>query len=525
VDNTNELQNLIEEAQIAVSDIEGFDAKKILKKIEAIVSGGDASRFDSDFYQQLDRLMTSLKIVAFPNLTDEESADVLRYHFLESFDIDVPIENLLSAKLFIVPYLMRDELREKLKRALLGNNQRLGELTVGQWISEFEKNPNVHDDSSSAVNFVMQNSNAQKLNPLEKKKLKEILHIYDYYLVATIPATGTMLNEILASLPETKKPAREEQFSYAPVRPREAGHPMPEEATRRSAQHPGAYRSAAASAPINLAFDEALQKYQNLGEQLISSNPVKLKFLPQPVRPSIKNWITDYHEALGAGRHETMDRGNYLYHSENTKRLTPGERQKLATVLKALDENLQIMVNPGKQEILLGNQELGIRNYESDKKEPGMSYEPEIMKRGPSRIGSQAVSQEPPRTFIKQEPRYVPPKPQSWPAEKSAFEPRPASQPFSVPSASTAPESAGRIVSSPSYKVPQGDVFPAEKKPAALDNKKMSFSSPQQLPSEKSDSRSHWRISPIGGNYREDAALESKPRVEGNIVDLSGLDQ
>jgi hypothetical protein len=101
-----------------------------------------------------------------------------------------------------------------------------------------------------------------------------------------------------------------------------------------------------------ISLYQALQKYPALGEQLVTAGPIKLKVFPSPVRPSIKNWIADYQQNLGAGRHGMMERGNYLYHSENTKRLTAEERQKLAVILKSLDEEEPVAINPEKQEVI-----------------------------------------------------------------------------------------------------------------------------------------------------------------------------
>ncbi len=101
---------------------------------------------------------------------------------------------------------------------------------------------------------------------------------------------------------------------------------------------------------INL--DKALKLYPGLGEQSITSNPLKLRYFPAPVRSSIKNWITDYHDALGAGKHSTMDRGNYLFHSENGKKLTPAERQKMSLVLKSLDEETMLDIDVDRQVII-----------------------------------------------------------------------------------------------------------------------------------------------------------------------------
>ncbi len=101
-----------------------------------------------------------------------------------------------------------------------------------------------------------------------------------------------------------------------------------------------------------LTLEKALLQYPKLGEQSITSNPLKLRYFPTPVRSSIKNWITDYHDCLGAGKHSTMDRGNYLFHSENGKKLTPVERQKVSLLLKSLDEETPLDVDGEEQKIV-----------------------------------------------------------------------------------------------------------------------------------------------------------------------------
>lgn len=103
---------------------------------------------------------------------------------------------------------------------------------------------------------------------------------------------------------------------------------------------------------ISLPLPQALKKYPQLGEQVVTSNRIQNKVFPDPVRPSIKNWINDYYENLGAEKHGSIERGNYLFHSGNTKNLTAGERQKLGTVLKSLDENSPLMIDTEKQEVV-----------------------------------------------------------------------------------------------------------------------------------------------------------------------------
>lgn len=113
--------------------------------------------------------------------------------------------------------------------------------------------------------------------------------------------------------------------------------------------------SAKTEQKIQLPLAKAIEQYPKLGEQGITVNPLKLKYFEMPMRPSIKNWITDFHDNMGAGKHGAIDRGNYLYHGENGKKLTPLERQKLSSILKSLDENSPITVDPEKQIVVFEN--------------------------------------------------------------------------------------------------------------------------------------------------------------------------
>lgn len=101
-----------------------------------------------------------------------------------------------------------------------------------------------------------------------------------------------------------------------------------------------------------LSLEEALAQYSNINEQLVTTIPLVLRISPNPVRPTVKNWITDYHEQMGLGKHETFDRGNYLFHSENSKRLEAEDRRKLSLILRSLDEGTPLMIDPEKQEIV-----------------------------------------------------------------------------------------------------------------------------------------------------------------------------
>lgn len=103
---------------------------------------------------------------------------------------------------------------------------------------------------------------------------------------------------------------------------------------------------------IEVTLSQALKQFPKLGDQAITLNPLKSRHFSATLRPSIKNWIADYYDNLGPERHGSMERADYLYHSENGKRLTQGERQKVAQLLKSLDEESNLKIDSEKQEIV-----------------------------------------------------------------------------------------------------------------------------------------------------------------------------
>ncbi len=342
-----DLNKLISDAKIAIEFWEDIDAKKILKQLRVFIAENKIEQVDPVLFAKLQKWIVYLQLVAFPNLSDQECGEILKNHYLEAFRINVPMENRISGKLFLFPYLVRDEVREVLKRGLVENAERLGMQTIGQWIQEFEKEFNVHSRTESApVQFVRENPKASTLSPTEQHILKETLHVYDYLLVSNLPAEGEDLHNLMESGALEKETGSYGQQAFSKGRSNERSNSV-------YAQNSGKTASGVTQKKlISIPLLEALGQFSNLGEQVITSNPLKLRYFPTPVKSSIKNWITDYHDVLGAGKHETMDRGNYLFHSENGKKLTPFERQKVSMLLKSLDEGMPLEIDGDGQKII-----------------------------------------------------------------------------------------------------------------------------------------------------------------------------
>jgi hypothetical protein len=96
----------------------------------------------------------------------------------------------------------------------------------------------------------------------------------------------------------------------------------------------------------------ALGKYPKLGEQLVTRERIRVKSQPEPVRPSLSNWIRVYRDELGVGYHDPMLRGKFIFNSDNCKKLSSEERERLNLVLRSIEENVAVDIDPAKTEIV-----------------------------------------------------------------------------------------------------------------------------------------------------------------------------
>lgn len=109
-----------------------------------------------------------------------------------------------------------------------------------------------------------------------------------------------------------------------------------------------AYQSQLEKLPI----DMAIKRYPELGEQLITSDYIKLKSFFEPVRPSIKNWLSDYTFNIGVSNHDPIARGNYLFKNENARKLSQSDRDKLSQILKSFEEKTPLAINTNTKQVV-----------------------------------------------------------------------------------------------------------------------------------------------------------------------------
>lgn len=102
----------------------------------------------------------------------------------------------------------------------------------------------------------------------------------------------------------------------------------------------------------SLPLLDAMAKYQRLSEQNITEDRITVKGESQPVRGSLRNWIRHYRDTMGIRKHSAVERGQFLFQGENTRRLGAPEREKLSVVFRSLEENTPISIDVERQEIV-----------------------------------------------------------------------------------------------------------------------------------------------------------------------------
>ena len=106
---------------------------------------------------------------------------------------------------------------------------------------------------------------------------------------------------------------------------------------------------------VALPLLDALAQYSRINDQLITSERIRIRSEKDLVRGSVRNWLRAYRDVVGARKHTAVERGQFLFQADNTKKLSSQDREKLAVILKSLDENEVLQINPDKQEILFSH--------------------------------------------------------------------------------------------------------------------------------------------------------------------------
>lgn len=142
---------------------------------------------------------------------------------------------------------------------------------------------------------------------------------------------------------------------------------------------------------LSLSLKKALGRYPKIINERITDADIVFRGSDGPSVPSIKNWITAYHQEMGSGTHEPFERSQFLFHNENTAKFTARERNVLSEILRSLDEESELPINTDTQSIDLATIEAKFPEKEERRTSPTETATPKAV---PSQ-NSQTLPQSP----------------------------------------------------------------------------------------------------------------------------------
>jgi len=169
------------------------------KKLNHSIKMGEITEIDEEYL----KLISKLKTLALNFCTEKEIIDIFENKIVYTLDdINIDILERLKAKLFETFVEERDDLRFRLRRALADNKQILTSHgliidekqvsgTVSNWISDYIKAKGAKILSKiEKADYFTNSKNVKKLEPVEKKKVKQILDIYEFLKHSSITLEG-----------------------------------------------------------------------------------------------------------------------------------------------------------------------------------------------------------------------------------------------------------------------------------------------------------------------------------------------
>ena len=272
--------------------------------------------------------------------SNTECALIVQNHLVEVLgNEDSYFEWELISKIMTIGYDIREPFINLLRKASERNMQIIANAPIGNWIREYNmKFPLATRNPDSFFEFAATDPRTRNMNDKDRISLMRVLRIYDYLLISPpFDIEDNAVSAILKYRLSSEKPLLEIK--------KEIMNSIYDHSEDRIV-------TSRISLTKKIGLRAALPQFPKIGEQTITSSSLNIKHFDRPVLPSIKNWLYDYTSLLGQGPHDSMQRTNYLFRSENTKNLSSPEREKLGIILKSFDENTPLLVDPENNEIV-----------------------------------------------------------------------------------------------------------------------------------------------------------------------------
>lgn len=332
-------QNFFDWHQHAVDAVEHLDAGRAIQSLqlmEQVVLAMPVEAQKLDLKEYLEDLRVDLRYTALPSLSIEEVGSILKSEVVSFLRRGFSLDERLETRRAYTIYGEHENERVVLQKSILGNKEKVGSKTIGEWLMQFDKafDP-LKRSESSVLDFLRQIFQRETLSEFDQSILRLVLLAYERWI-----AVGRLTAIDVAYLEQ-----HPELVNAGASNTETSAGPYASAAANRVYQENRGVTGKPGRGVLKLPLLKALADYPRLGEQALTTEKIRIKGQPEPVRPTLSNWIRYYRDELGIGFHDQVTRGKFLFQSENGKRLGNEERERINLVLKSLEEEFPLDID------------------------------------------------------------------------------------------------------------------------------------------------------------------------------------
>lgn len=185
------------------------EAYNLAFNLERSVESANLKSIEPKLTQEYENIVIQLKLTALPMLSDEQVIKIIGQHFLDGLGANIEMKNRLTAKLFALPLIPRDEFRQQLQKALQNNRQKIGPWSIQNWLADYNNFADPGERTNiSPREYLLQSRQAGPLSKEDKNKLYMLFHIYDHLLLVTPVVSEEELSEIVGRAGRPPLPER-----------------------------------------------------------------------------------------------------------------------------------------------------------------------------------------------------------------------------------------------------------------------------------------------------------------------------
>ena len=406
-------------------------------------------RFNSAYQDELNKRKWIVQYLIFPIIADDKVEELLQYHLLEAIDIGLDPEELMKMRAITISELLWPKISQQYLKALAQNTQLIGSepiLIEGEkstylpyvknWISVYNRRFGIEKHSGLEPHqFVLENTNAKRLNKGQKETLLKILKFYESLKVISLSEIEGELRKmkmgaVVPASPAGRQQAAAYSISTDATRGRMAQLANTSKIPPLSSKEPisvlkpisdkptildkrikiikAKYQEESKTTPvteeplkstrvkvenqtkpkenedktkerevIEKSITELLETFPPLKNYNITSKSIALPTAPFSLAPTAENWIDYYHKECGKGRHSPQERDSFIENLKKNQGLGPDDALKLKKILRSADEKNALPYDKKNKELLLDLVKVGekLKIEEEDSEDAKISKE------------------------------------------------------------------------------------------------------------------------------------------------------